>query len=226
MKTLKIKLGEWHRRFAFLPVIRDGAVQSDENGQYLERTRFWLEHYWENVFYSGMKRVLTSNIMSDDEYFELWLPAFAEEMQTRTNGENNYDQSSFEKPEVRAELKEICLAGNSVEKAVELKTGKSYRDYAVARLVVDLRKFSVFPDLTSGQRDALSDKLALVILSCVMPALGKPMTSREHRLEYPPRVIAETISKLANSGKLTLKELGNNRFQLNLADCDEPFIIE
>lgn len=226
MKTLKIKLGEWHRRFAIIPVIRDGAVQSDENGQYLERTRFWLEHYWENVFYSGMKRVLTSNIMSDDEYFEAWLPAFAEEMQTRTNGENNYDVSSFEKPEVLAKLKEICIAGNSVEQAVELQTGKSYIAYATERLVVDLRKFSVFPAITTGQRDALSEKLASVILKGVMPALGNPLTSREQRLAYPPRVIAETIFKLSNAGTLTLKELGNNRYQLNLASNEEPFIIE
>ena len=226
MKTLKIKLGEWHRRFAYMPVVRDGAVQTDENGQYLERTRFWLEHYWENVFYSGMKRVLTSNIMSDDEYFEAWLPAFAEEMQTRTNGENNYDVASFEKPEVRSKLREICIAGNSVEKAVEIQTGKSYVDYATERLVVDLRKFSLFTSITSGQRDALSAKLASVLLKDVMPALGTPLTSTEQRLTNPPRIIAETISKLVNSGKLTLKELGNNRFQLNLEDRDEPFIIE
>lgn len=227
MKTLKIKLGEWHRRYAFLPVTRDGAVMTDENGPYLERTRFWLEHYWENVFYSGMKRVLTSNIMSDAEYFDTWLPAFAEEMQARTNGENNYDQNAFDKPEVKAKLNEMCLAGNSPEKAVELYTGKSYLDYAIERLVVDLRKFSVFPAITTGQRDALTTKLASVILTEVAPAmLGYNIADRISRLNNPPKVMAETISKMANSGKLTIKELGNNRFQLSAQDREEPFIIE
>ncbi len=227
MKTLKIKLGEWHRRFAYLPVTRDGAVQSDENGQYLERTRFWLEHYWENVFYSGIKRVLTSNIMSDDEYFATWIPAFVEEMQARTNGENNYDQASFEKQDVLDKLKQLCISGKSPDEAVSIHTGKTYAEYALERLVVDLRKFGVFPSITDGQRDALTTKLASVILTGVMPYhIQYDIGSREWRIKYPPRLIAETISKMSNSGKLALKELGNNRYQLTLVDREEPYIIE